>query len=623
MFTSLGSAKIISIDVETCDPTIKTLGPGHYRGGFVAGIAIGTDDGYNQYLPIAHEQGENLDKEKVIAYLNEELSRAHQPKLGTNILYDFMYLTETLHINIQGELYDVQIAQALLDESMAFYGLGHISRVYNRDVGKHEQYLYDLLAAEFGGEPTRAKQASRIWRASGSDVAPYAHSDVSLPQIIFKQQRKQLIEENLWDLFLLETKLLRVIAAMHHRGVNIDIGKLDDITHQIKLQKEQLELQIKTVLGDINLASPAQLRIALTKNGLALDAKKTKKGAISTSKLALKAANSDITDKVLEWRKLNTLINNYLEGNLRNYPINGRIHCFLHSMKNDDGGTVTGRFSCSHPNLQSIPKRDQQLGGLIRQFFIPDEDELWVSNDWSQIEYRLLVHYAKGASAQAAQKSYCDSPDTDYHQYTHQLVTDMTGIELTRAQIKNINFGLVYGMGTKKLAEMLGITFEHAQKLKDAYHQALPYAADTARTADQLARRRGYVKTILNRRRRFNLYVPSDYEQAATALPLEEAQEKYGMVKRAYTHKALNAVLQGSSADITKKSLLMIWESGVCDVVGAPLITVHDEINFSVPQTKLGLEAEQEIKNMMETCVTLRVPILVSSKKGKNWGEVE
>lgn len=612
MFESLESARIICVDIETYDPAIEAKkSAGELRGGFIAGIALATDTGHSCYYPIAHEEGANLDREKVLRYLRTELGRESQPKLGTNLPYDLGYLKRA-GVPVKGKLLDIVVAESLLDENRVSYSLSSLAQKYlNSD--KDDTLLYQYLAQTFGGKPERKQQAKRIWQAPGDIVEDYALSDVRLPIEIYKKQRLLLQQQGLVDLFNVESDIIPILLAMKHRGVRIDSRGVDQYREKVNESIDHLHSDLVSLAGDINFSSTKQLSEFFTSEGI--KGTTTKTGLLQTDKSALASFNHPVATKLLVLKELQTQERTFLKGYLKDHLLNGRLHAQFDSVRNGHGGTVTGRFSSSKPNLQNIPK-----ASAIRSFFLPEEGEQWYSSDWSQIEYRLLVHFAMGEGASEARNAYLKDSGTDYHAYTHNLIAASTGLDLPRKKVKGINFGLIYGMGKDKLASMLELPVSRAIEVRDKYHDALPYVRRTMHVSSQQARMEGYVKTILGRRRRFDLWVPAEFTPHAKALPYQQALEQYGTIARADTHKALNARLQGSCADIMKKAMVNIWNSGVCDVLGAPISTIHDELNFSVPRTKEAVEAHAEVVNIMNNSVKLKVPLLTTTEIGDSWG---
>jgi DNA polymerase I-like protein with 3'-5' exonuclease and polymerase domains len=279
-------------------------------------------------------------------------------------------------------------------------------------------------------------------------------------------------------------------------------------------------------------------------------------------------------------------------------------------LRSDNGGTVSGRFSYSNPNLQQVPARDPELGKLVRDLFIPDGKEHWGVFDYSQQEPRITVHYAaltKQQGADLAVDAYQEK-EADFH----QIVADMAKID--RKKAKTINLGLSYGMGRQKLTQALGISDTEAEVLFKQYHQSVPFIRGLSNSCMRRASNKGYITTLLGRRCRFNLYESA--VEKSIPLPYKKAVEKWGEedLIRAYTYKALNRLIQGSAADMTKKAMVDLWQEGY-----VPYIQIHDELDIGVS----GEKEIKHIKEIMENCVKLQVPNVVNVEIGKSWGSVK
>jgi DNA polymerase I-like protein with 3'-5' exonuclease and polymerase domains len=606
-FPRLDSAEVVALDLETCDPDIREKGPGAFRDGFIAGIAIGVPTGERWYFPIGHERGFNFERESVLAWARHELGRRGQPKIGANLLYDLEFLAAA-GVKVEGPFWDVQVAEPLLDENARYYNLDRLAQKY---LGEHkvDSLLYSWLAQAFGGEPTRNQQAGRIWRAPAELVGPYAQGDVDLPLRIFAQQRELLAQQSLMPLFDIESALIPMLLAMRIRGVPVDIPRAQTIYDALtdRLQRAQ------DTHGGIDVYSADDVAKYCDRRAIVYP--RTAKGNPSFVQSWLDHHADPVIRAVNEERKARKARDTFVKGYLLDLHRHGRIHCQFNQLKSDDYGTVSGRFSSSNPNLQNIPTRDEEIGPLIRSLFIPEEGEDWASLDWSQIEFRFLCHYGRGRGADRAREQYASDPTIDFH----RMVAEMTGV--ARRYAKNINFGLVYGMGEELMASQLGKTRAEVQPIFDEYHQRLPFVRHTYNEVSRVATNRGYIMTLLGRRRRFDLFAPRSSREEG-ALPYDQAVEKWGQaVRRAFTHKALNALLQGSAADAMKKAMVDIWNSGVCDVLGAPLLTVHDELDWSKPRTAEADQAINEVKRIMESCVSLRVPVVADMKIGSDWSK--
>lgn len=630
---NLEAASSLSIDIETCDPDLKTMGPGVKRDGYMIGLAVGTPDGYRGYFPFDHAEGNQFDKANVINWAKQNLTRPNQPKIGANLLYDLEYLYND-GVQVTGPFYDIQVAEPLLDENQFKYNLDKLSINYLNE-GKDEAILED----ECRRRGYKGKVQKHLWKLSPEFVGPYAEADVDRPIRIFEQQAERLKKENLVDLFKMETKLIPLLLRMRQRGVKVDIPKTEEVAYRYEKEIQKTHREIELLCG-AKIDEWAAASIAEVFDDLNIRyplTAKTKKP--SFTRPWLEKHPHPLAQLILKVRSQSKFLGTFLRGQILGLHIDGRLYTQFHQLKGDDNGTVTGRFSSSLPNLQFIPMRDPILGPLIRGFFIPEEDCYWGRADYSQIEIRILAHYAMGVGSADLRKAFIDSPKIDYHQWC----ADVAGIN--RKKAKTINFGLIYGMGVTKLALQLGISFNDADKFLKMYKRKLPFLNHTLRKAMEIAQGRGYVKTILNRRRRFPYWEPRDWDLSKEEgmvkkdkdLVLEMVKEirkeaenngdkvpKYG-VRRAGTYKAFNSIDQGSAADLMKKAMVDCEEAGVFDdtALGPPHLTVHDELDVSVPKTKIGKEAFKEMTHLMEQAIPLKVPVLVDSDLTSNWGEAK
>ncbi len=617
-FPDLSRANVISIDTETYDPDLLDCGPGWARGvGHIVGVSVGADNGGRWYFPVAHEvePEDNLDQEKVFAWLRAALANKSQPKVGANILYDLGWLRQH-GIEVAGDLYDVQYAEALLHES-AQVGLDILGEKYLKE-GKESNLLYQWCADFYGGNPT-GKQRANIYRSPPRLVGPYAESDADLPLRIIDLQYPHLHSEGLYEVFRMECDLIRLQMDMRFEGVQINISRAEQVREELLKKEVEYQARLKKLVGfECNVNSNDDLSKAFDSIGLAYG--RTAKGAPSFTKPFLNSLDHPVGEVIREIRTCQKMVGTFIDSYLLKNHINEKVYCQFHALRGEGGGTRSGRYSSSTPNLQNIPSRDPVLGPLLRSMFIPDHGHLyWRKYDYSQIEYRFLVHYAQGPGSYAIQQFFNDNPDADYHQVTQQLVKDKTGIWLERKAIKGINFGLIYGMGIPKLTKTLGLTRVKGKELFAAYHTGAPFVQPTMDYFSKQALSTGTVETIMGRRSRFDLWEPSN--RKGIPLPYDKAILQYGGIKRAYAHKALNRALQGSAADLMKKAMLKCYQDGIFNETGIPRLTVHDELNFSDPG---GHEkAFKEMLNVMETALSLKIPIKADAEIGENWGHVK
>ena len=333
-----------------------------------------------------------------------------------------------------------------------------------------------------------------------------------------------------------------------------------------------------------------------------------KTGAPSFTKNFLVNHHHPIIKKIAKAREINKAHTTFIDSILK-YAHKGRIHSEINQLRSDQGGTVTGRFSYANPNLQQIPARNKELGPLIRSLFLPEEGHKWGCFDYSQQEPRLVVHYASMENLYGVEdvvEAYKES-ETDFH----GIVAKMA--DIPRSQAKTINLGLFYGMGKAKLQAELGVSKDKASELFNMYHNRVPFVKQLMDIASNRAQDAGHIRTLLGRRCRFHLWEPTQFG-IHKALPHEDAIKEHGPgIKRAYTYKALNRLIQGSAADMTKKSMLELYKEGII-----PHIQIHDELDISVEN---DIQAKKIVK-IMESSVELVIQNKVDYESGDNWGEI-
>lgn len=628
-FPNLRNAPVISIDTETKDPGLMDFGPGWARNnGHIVGVSVAVHGGA-WYFPVRHEVETelNMPAEHVFAWLRDTLALP-MPKVGANLTYDIGWLEEE-GVHVKGPLYDVQYAEALLHEA-ATVSLDDLGERY-LGRGKETNLLYQWCSDFYGG--SLSDQRKNIFRAPPSLVGAYAEQDAIIPLQVAELQFPRLHSEQLLDLYNMECRLIPLMVAMRRTGVRVDLARAEEV-HAILKEKQLLaQKTLKEMVGrDINVNAADSLKYAFDKFDIPYSlTKKSKKP--SFTKDFLEHLDHPIGDIVRDIRKYDKLCGTFIQSYILGSHIDGRVHCQFHQLRGEGDGTRSGRYSSSTPNLQNIPSRDEILAPLIRSMFVPDYGHVgWRKYDYSQIEYRKLVHYAVGPGADAARKQYNDNPTTDYHEWTLDLVAPKAHWDIStkekrkhhRKPVKNINFGLIFGMGVAKLSRSLGLTDKEGRALFNAYHEGVPFAKPTMDFCSKFAEENGYITTILGRRSRFDLWEPAHTpkgQERSIALPLHLALQMYGhRIKRGHLHKALNRRLQGSAADLMKKAMLICWEDGIFDETGIPKLTVHDELDFSDPGGKD--EAFRAMQHTMETAIPISIPVKAEGDFGPNWGNL-
>jgi len=603
-FPDLTQSKIIAVDLETRDPNLMSLGPGWARGdGYVVGIAVAAGD-FNGYYPIRHLNGGNIAPEVVLKWLQKQLDTPHIHKVFHNATYDLGWLHHE-GIKVSGKIIDTMVAAPLLNENKFSYSLDALGREYLGE--RKNERLLRAAAKNWGVDPK-----ADMWKLPAKFVGQYAEQDAALTLRLWKHFESQLYKGELMSIFELETSLIPLMLKMRARGVLVDLDKAEQTKVILAGREKQIQDEIKHETG-IMVEPWVATSVSSVLDHYQIPYSRTEKSdQPSITKAFLQTCPHEVAGKILKLRELNKANSTFIESILR-YQINGRIHCEFHQLRNDDGGTVTGRFSSSNPNLQQIPARDPELKAAIRGLFIPEEGEKWGSFDYSSQEPRLLVHYCS-LLADKNPDALVDVLVDAYHARDpdfHQMVADMTGIE--RKQAKMVNLGIMYGMGRGKLANTLDISQEEAKELLDTYHEKVPFVKRLADMVSARAAKHGQIRTLLGRKCRFDLWEPNSFGYNKP-LPHEEAIKEYGPgIRRAFTYKALNKLIQGSAADQTKKAMVECYKEGL-----NPLLTVHDELCFSISSE----EQASRIKEIMETCVELRVPSKVDQELGDNWGEV-
>lgn len=611
----------IGLDTETRDNAIKTWGPGWPIGdGYIVGVSIAADN-WTGYLPVAHEKGGNLDKKTVYRWLNKVLSNPNQVKVGANLAYDLGWLDRE-GVQVAGPVADVAYAAALLDEDRMSYSLDNLGKTeLNRQ--KDERLLKEAAAA-FGYKNVK----DNLWRLPASFVGPYAEEDAALARDLYREFKPRLEREDLWDLFFnTECPFLRILVKMRKFGVRVDLNKAEMLADKFQQEENAVLREIKAKYGYMpDIWSSESCGVLFDKAGVPYP--RTSAGNPSFVAAWLSAQNSPVAGMVLRARKLNKMRSSFAESMITGHARNGRIHCEFHPLRSDDGGTVSGRFSSSNPNLQQVPSRDEEMAPLVRSCFIPEEGARWGQFDYSEQEPRTLVHFAYLVGARGAEeavKYYSENPKASFHTFVAQL----TGLDRKKAKI--INLGLFYAMGGVKLSHSLGIPtvmkesrsghqYEapgpEAEEMLRLYGDRLPFVSIMQDTTKELVQKRGYIRTLLKRRARFNLWEPASMRMSKMGLVRWKAEKTWPgqPLKRAFMHKALNRLIQGSSADMIKRAMVDIDAEGII-----PHLTVHDEIDVSV-ETKIQGD---RIKEIMLNCVKLVVPLKVDDEYGPSWGEVK
>ena len=594
----LKEAKEIAIDLETRDPNLKTLGPGYIRGdGEIVGISVACE-GYAEYFPFAHEAGYNLAKNRVIEFI-KEICELPCDKIFHNAMYDVGWLRSE-DIKPKGKIIDTLITAPLINENMYWYTLNSLGQEYLQE-GKSETELKQA-AEEWGLDPK-----AEMWRLPSAYVGTYAKQDAALTLKLWNHFKILLEEQNLWNIFELETSLFPVLFNMKCRGVRVNLEQADLLKQQLVKEELKIIKGIEKESGIEEVRIWAANSVAKVFDACKISYNHTAKGSPSFTKAFLANHGHPVAKMVMDARELNKAHSTFIDTIIK-HEHKGRIHADIRQLKGEIGGTVTGRLSMSNPNLQQVPARNKKIGPMIRSLFLPEEGQQWCSADFNQQEPRILTHFAyrqKLEGTDIIADAYI-SGEADFHAEVAELV----GID--RKTAKTIGLGIMYGMGKGKLADQLGVDVEEARDILVRFNTYAPFVRQMADSVMRSASTKGYIKTLLGRRCHFDMWEPLQYGTGRPLKKKEALHEYNGEIKRAFVYKALNKLIQGSAADMTKKAMLDCFNASY-----EPLLQVHDELVFSVSNKK---EVANIIK-IMEGAVSLEVPNKVDAELGKNWGD--
>ena len=651
-FPDLSKYDEIAIDLETKDPDLTKKGSCSTRGGGeVVGIAVAVKD-WCGYYPIAHEGGGNLDRKKVLKWFTDVL-KTPAKKIFHNAMYDVLWI-KRLGLTIHGTIVDTMVATALVNENRFRFDLNSVAKEYT-GIGKNESALQEA-AKEWGIDPK-----AEMYRLPSLFVGEYAEKDAEITLALWKELEKEINSQNLHSILELETGVLPCLVEMKWRGVRVNEDHVVILEKKFKHIYDECLKSVKKQTGIFPEIWAARSIAKVCEQIGVKDYERTAKTqAPSFTKNWLSNHSNRTLKNIASARTVDKLRSTFIE-TIKNYVVNGKIHADINQLKGDQGGTLTGRLSYAHPNLQQLPNYND-YGTGIRSLFLPNsKEERWGCFDYSQQEPRLVVHYAlrtpgiTGISEIAKEYKAKDST-ADFH----KLVAKLANID--RREAKTINLGLFYGMGKGKLATSLELDKEEAKELFDEYHRQVPFVRELSNGLMKFAEKNKSIFTLEDRFCRFNKWEPRakewdedrkifiyteyiDKEQEngeikkeiqrspVPILDKKEAEDHYlasrsrslekndphckmfeEFYKPAFTYKALNKLIQGSAADMTKKAMVKLYKAGIL-----PHIQIHDELCLSIN----SIEQAGLIKKIMEEAISLLIPNKVNYKKGSNWGNIK
>lgn len=571
--------EIFSLDTETTgtDPITAEL----------VGMSFSYAENQAVYIPVPKDREET---QKIVNLLKPVFENEHAVKVGQNIKYDMLVLSN-YGVQIKGKLFDTMIAHYVLQPELR-HNMDYLAEIYL----KYQTIHIDELIGPKG------KGQKNMRDLSPTEVYKYACEDADVTLKLKALLEKEMQESGVTELFeQIEMPLVPVLAYMERNGVRIDTEALKESSRHFTARMQQIETEVHQLAGvEFNIASPKQVgEVLFDRLKIVEKPKKTKTGQYITSEEVLESLKGkhEIVGKILEHRGLKKLLGTYIDAlpQLIN-PATGHIHTSFNQTV-----TATGRLSSSNPNLQNIPIRNED-GKEIRKAFIPDDGCEFFSADYSQIELRIMAHLSGDPHMiEAFQK------EQDIHAATAAKIYKEELSEVTREQrskAKTANFGIIYGISVFGLAERLNVDRKEAKELIDGYFSNYPDVKRYMDESIQVAREKGYIETIFNRKR----YLPDINSRNA--------------VVRGYAERnAINAPIQGSAADIIKVAMVRIYKRFMEEGIRSKMILqVHDELNFSVlPEEKE--KVQQIVISEMEGAYKMKVPLRADCGWGQNWLE--
>ncbi len=557
------------------------------------------------YIPIGHSEGKQLTKEEIIAALRPILESTDYPKAFQNTKFDRLVL-QGQGIKLAGVVFDTMLASYVLNPETS-HNLGDLS----------ERYLTGIVAKSY--KDLGIPKGKTIADLDIATIADYCGLDAyATYNLVPKLQAELMRFPELYKLLLeVEQPLEPVLAAMESIGVRLNIEYLHQFSQQLSEDLQAIEAQAYQIAGEkFNLGSPKQLSEILF-NKLGLDRKKSRKTktGYSTNQAILEKLQGDhpLIDRILEYRTLSKLKSTYVDA------LPSLVRKDTQRVHTDFNQTITatGRLSSSNPNLQNIPIRTE-FSRQIRQAFIPENDWLLVAADYSQIELRILAHLSQEPVLVEAYRN-----SQDVHSVTAKLLFEKEQITSEERRLgKIINFGVIYGMGAQRFSRESGFSTAIGQEFIDKYRQRYAKVFAYLERVKKEAIARGFVTTILGRRRYFN-FVSESLQQLRGSEPeaIDLDNLQYSYTDAQLLRAAANSPIQGSSADIIKIAMIKLHQI-LSKYRGRLLLQVHDELVFEIPPEEWE-QLQPQIKATMENAVKLSVPLVVDVRAGKNWMEAK
>ena len=579
---SLSRIKEFSLDLETT--SINALDAE------IVGIAISYNSDEGFYIPLSHETDiDQLDLNYVLENLKEILESSKIKKIGQNLKYEILVF-KNYSINLGGIYFDTMVASHFLDSSLQSYSLDNLSRRFL----DHKMLSYKDI--------TKIEKKEISFKQVPVDVAmSYACEDSDITYKLYCIFKDKLLDKDLLAQFHKnEMPFVSVLANLESNGVFIDSKKLNDISAKFEKKINKIEKTIYKSIGyEFNINSTLQLRDILFDKLKLKPFKKTKKGEFSTDSESLQSIEDQhsIVKEILAYRFYSKLKSTYLDSLPELINVNSnRVHTSYNQT-----GTSTGRLSSSNPNLQNIPIKTDEGKQIRESFSSPKDDSVIISADYSQIELRLLAHFSGDPTMLRSYKN-----NEDIHLNTASEIFEVPINKITsqqRSLAKTINFGIIYGIGPKRLSLQIDSDIktakEYIEKYFSRYSRVKNYFEDTI----SYTRENGYIETILNRKRY-----------------LKDINSKNFILRSANERAAINTPIQGSAADVIKLAMININQDKELKNYAKLVIQVHDELVFECKKDKVDY-VSKKVKNYMENSIKIKVPLKVDINKGQSWSD--
>ena len=523
-------------------------------------------------------------------------------------------------------LEEIGALATMVDENRYSYSLDALC-AWRGLPGKDETLLIQAVKACGFKVSKKNPLQSHIWRVPARYVGPYAEADAANTLALFESLDPVLDKEGTRAAYRLEVDLLPMVHEMRRRGIRIDTAAAEQARDLLLRKRDATLAELSEKLGvRVGMEEIGRNKwLTQTFDAQGITYPYTKKGTPSFT-----AGTTGWMHKHEHWLprlivkadKAHNAATKFLETYILGHAVNGRVHAEIHPHRSDEGGTRSLRFSYSHPPLQQMTAHDEELAPLIRGVFLPEEGEVWAKPDVSQQEFRFIVHYAIKhglRKAKEAAERYRTDPDTDFH----QLVSDWTGLE--RSSAKNTNFAKAFGAGVRKFAAMIGKPEGEARAIYAKYDRELPFVRQLAARCQNTAAKQGYLELYDGARRHWDAWeAPAvAWTEGMGPCSREEAERRVAdpnhpwhrrWIRRAETHKAMNALIQGSAARHTKLWMRACWREGI-----VPLLQMHDALDCSVASPELA----ERVAQLGREAVTLEVPMQVDLKFGRSWGDAK